>query len=65
MPGESHKTHVTLTLKHPLTDEELKKLQLTTDALEVFQGGHHHDHDSGPIIVGPRPPIGDPVETEI
>jgi hypothetical protein len=63
MAEESKKTHVTLAFKHPLTDEELQKLKLTTDALEIFQvhGGHHHDHDS---IISPHPPVGDPAVRE-
>lgn len=45
-PRAQQKRHrVTLTFDHPLTDEELKKLQLTTDALEAALEDGHHDHD--------------------
>ena len=42
------KTHVRFTFGRDITDEELKKLQASTDALEVRKAraadGHHEDH---------------------
>jgi len=49
-----HRHRVTLTFNRPITDEELKKLQQTTDALEALQADdedHDHSHPTPPILV--------------
>jgi len=39
-------THVTLTFDRPITEEEVKQMQLQHKAISALAGsGGHHDHD--------------------
>jgi len=52
MPEETKKTHthVTLTFDHPVTDEEVKKMQLQHNAISAAAGDGHHDHDHPTLV---------------
>jgi hypothetical protein len=44
-------THVTLTFDRPVTDEEVKQMQLQHKAVSAASGGGgHHDHDHPKLV---------------
>ena len=47
----SGQTHVTLTFDRPVTEEEVKQMQLQHKAISVVSGGGgHHDHDHPKLV---------------
>jgi hypothetical protein len=50
-PSGTDKTHVTLTFDRPVSEEEVKKMQLQHNAISaVAAGGGHHDHDHPKLV---------------
>jgi len=44
-------THVTLTFDRPVTEEEVKQMQLQHKAISAAAGGGgHHDHDHPKLV---------------
>jgi hypothetical protein len=51
MAEEKKPTHVTLTFDRPITDEEVKQMQLQHKAISAAKGdGGHHDHDHPKLV---------------
>ena len=50
-PQTSGQTHVTLTFDRPVTEEEIKQMQMQHNAVKaVAAGGGHHDHDHPKLV---------------